>query len=166
MSPAVGCGITHLRICVSMNKQDKVGATPGGVWSDALNCWRQLPNKVFFFVLLAAWLALFQFLGNSTFGYVDTPSLPHWMYNAYNSSSATADDGHGNLIPFVVLALFWWKRKELLAGRFQTWWSGLLLVGAALALHVLGYVVQQPRISIVALFTGVYGLMGLAWGPR
>ena len=39
-----------------------------------------------------------------------------------------------------------------------------LLVALALGLHVVGYMVQQPRISIVALFTGVYGLTGLAWG--
>jgi exosortase len=33
-----------------------------------------------------------------------------------------------------------------------------------MALHVLGYVVQQPALSILALFMGIYGLMGLAWG--
>ena len=33
-----------------------------------------------------------------------------------------------------------------------------------MVLHILGYALQQPRISIVALFTGIYGLMGLAWG--
>jgi exosortase len=128
------------------------------------DCWRRLPNKGFFFLLLAAWLALFQFLGNSTFGYIDTPSLMRWMLNAYNS--AGSEDGHGVLIPFVVLALFWWKRKELLAQRLEVWPPGLALLALALVLHVLGYLMQQPRISIVALFTGIYGLMGLAWGPR
>ena len=44
-----------------------------------LECWHRLPNKGLFLVLLAAWLALFHFLGNSTFGYVDTPSLLGWM---------------------------------------------------------------------------------------
>lgn len=129
-------------------------------------CWQRLPDKGLFFGLLAAWLALFHFFGNSTFGYVDTPSLFHWMYNAYNSQSPTADDGHANLIPFVVLGLFWWKRKELLGQPMRTWWPGLLVVGGALALHVVGYVVQQPRLCIMALFTGIYGLMGLAWGAR
>jgi len=151
---------------MGMATQDKAGGALSGFWPEACRCWWRLPDKAFFFVLLAAWLALFQFLGNSTFGYIDTPSLLRWMYNAYNNPSAAADDGHGNLIPFVVLALFWWKRKELLAARFQTWWPGLLLVGVALALHVAGYVTQQPRISIVALFAGIYGLMGLAWGPH
>jgi exosortase len=31
-------------------------------------------------------------------------------------------------------------------------------------LHVVGYFVQQPRLSIVALLLGIYGLMGMAWG--
>ena len=118
-------------------------------------CWQRLPDKGLFFGLLAAWLALFHFVGNSTFGYVDTASLFEWMYNAYNSKSPTADDGHANLIPFVVLALFWWKRKELLAQPMNTWWPGLILVALALALHIVGYVVQQPRLCIVGLFTGI-----------
>ena len=113
-----------------------------------------------------AWLALFQFLGNSTLGYISTPSLLSWMNAVYvsNPDANGSDDSHGKLIPFVVLALFWWKRKQLLALPLRTWWPGLLLVALALGLHVLGYMVQQPRISIVALFTGIYGLMGLAWG--
>ncbi len=129
-------------------------------------CWERLPNKALFFGLLAAWLALFHFLGNSTFGYVDTPSLFHWMWNAYDSKSVAADDGHGKLIPLVVLGLFWWKRNELLALPLQTWWPGLLVLGVAILLHLFGYLVQQPRLCIVALFTGLYGLMGLVWGTR
>ncbi len=138
----------------------------GNFLADGRSCWQRLPNKGLFFTLLAAWLALFCLLGNSTFGYIDTPSLPRWMHNAYNSPGPAADDGHGNLIPFVVLALFWWKRKELLDLPLATWWPGMVLVGLGLVLHVLGYVVQQPRISIVGMLAGIYGLMGLAWGPR
>jgi exosortase len=133
---------------------------------DFVDCWRRLPNKGFFFLLLAAWLALFQFLGNSTLGYLHTPSLLRWMYIVYRARSdpSASDEGHGLLVPFIVLGLMWWKRKELLTLPIQLWWPGLLLIGFALALHVIGYVVQQPRISIVALFTGIYGIMGLAWG--
>jgi exosortase len=133
-----------------------------------MECWQRLPNKGFFLVLLVAWLALFQFLGNSTLGYVSTPSLLSWMKAVYvsNPDANGSDDSHGKLVPFVVLALFWWKRKQLLAQPLRTWWPGLLLVALGLALHVLGYMAQQPRISIVALFTGIYGLMGLAWGPQ
>ena len=129
------------------------------------SAWTQLPNKIFFFALLAAWLALFQFLGNSTLGYVHSSSLFAWMHDAYRShNNADNDDAHGKLIPFLVMGLFWWKRKELLASSFRLWWPGLLFLAGGVMLHVLGYVLQQPRLSIVALFAGIYGLMGLAWG--
>ena len=58
---------------------------PLNFWQDTVDCWRRLPNKAFFFGLLAAWLALFQFLGNSILGYVHTSSLFVWMYESYHS---------------------------------------------------------------------------------
>jgi exosortase len=135
---------------------------PPDWWRDTVDCWHRLPNKAFFFVLLAAWLALFQFLGNPILGYVHTPSLFSWMIGAYNSPDS--DDGHGNFIPFLVIGLFWWKRRELLAQPLNLWWPSLLILAAALMLHVAGYAVQQPYLCIAALFAGIYGLMGLAWG--
>ena len=134
-------------------------------WADTVDCWRQLPNKIFFFSLLAAWLALFQFLGNSVFGYVHNPSLLYWMYNSYQGDKVSQDDAYGNLIPFLVIGLYWWKRRELLALPLRIWPPALLLVVLGVALHITGYVIQEPRLSIVAMFTGIYGLMGLAWGP-
>ena len=133
---------------------------------DFLECWHRVPNKGLFLVLLAVWLALFHFLGNATLGYIPTPSLLGWMHAAYasNPDASGSDESHGKLIPLVVLAIFWWKRKQLVALPLKMWWPGLLLVALALGLHVVGYMVQQPKISIVALFAGIYGLMGLAWG--
>lgn len=135
-----------------------------GFREELAECWKALPNKTLFFTLLALWLALFQFLGNSTFGYVDTASLFYWMYDSYNAP--ISEDGHGNLIPFVVLGLFWWKRDILMAAPKRNWSPAMVGIAGALVLHVLGYIAQQPRISIVALFTGIYFLMGLAWGPE
>ncbi|HTL56896.1 MAG TPA: exosortase/archaeosortase family protein [Candidatus Limnocylindrales bacterium] len=132
------------------------------------HCWQKMPNKVFFFVLLASWIALFHFLGNSTFGYAPTPSLLVWMYDAFTRNGQdllNSDEAYGLLIPFVVLALFWWKRRELLSLELRVWPPGLALVATGLGFHVLGYLVQQPRLSIIGMFTGVYGLIGLAWGP-
>jgi exosortase len=135
---------------------------------DFLDCWHRLPNKGFFLILLAAWLLLFQFLGNSTLGYIKTSSLLAWMHAAYQPSTdaGTMDDSHARFIPFVVLGLFWWKRKQLMALPLRAWWPGLLLLASALGLHLLGYMGQQPKISIIALFTGIYALMGLAWGRQ
>jgi exosortase len=123
--------------------------------------WRELPDKAFFFVLVTAWLALFHFLGNSTFGYTNTPSLFGWMKFVFSGS---AEESHGFLIPLAVLALFYWKRKTLLSVQKQVWWPALGMILLALFLHVLGFLVQQTRISIVAFFLGLYGLTGLVWG--
>jgi exosortase len=135
---------------------------------DFVDSWQRLPNKGFFFILLVAWLALFQFLGNSTMGYLRTPSLLRWMYIIYRAHGdpSASDEAHGLLVPFIVLGLLWWKREQLLALPLQLWWPGLLLMSLALGLHLIGYVVQQPRISIVALFTGIYGITGLVWGRQ
>src|SRR5476651_2703740 len=132
--------------------------------ADTVDCWHRLPNKGFFFALLAAWLALFQFLGNSILGYVHTPSLFAWLYNLYNIGGDENDSSYGNLIPFLVAGIFWWKRKELLALPLKLWWPGMLMLAAALVLHILGFILQQPMLSVVALFAGIYALTGLAWG--
>ena len=133
-----------------------------------MDCWQRLPNKGFFLILLTIWLALFQFLGNSTLGYTPTASLLQWMYATNTAGGANLLDSEGAftlLIPFVVLFLFWLKRRELMGLELKLWWPGLFFIALGLSLHLLGYAVQQPRISILALFAGIYGLTGLAWGP-
>ena len=133
-------------------------------WKDTVYCWQRLPNKALFFTLFAAWVLLFQFWGNSIFSYVHTPSLFAWLHYLYTVGGENNDSSYGELIPFLVVGLFWWKRKELLALPLQAWWPGLLLLAAALALHLCGFLVQQPILSILALFAGIYALTGMAWG--
>jgi exosortase len=131
----------------------------------ALRCpdeWRVLPNRAFFFILAAIWVTLFVFFGNSTFGYVNSTSIFWWAFDIYTSPNS--DGQYGLLIPFVVLVLYWWKRKELVAQPPGLWAPGILLFGAGLLTHLLGYVVQQPRLSYIGFFIGLYGLTGLAWG--
>jgi exosortase len=133
-----------------------------------LDCWKKLPNKAFFFCLLVAWLALFHFVGNSTMGYIRTPSLFVWLFDAFGGRAPDpmqADSIYGLLVPLVVVGLFWIKRRELLAVKPHSWGLGLGLVVLGLALHVLGYAVQVAHISVVGLFVGLYGITGLTWGP-
>lgn len=132
-----------------------------------LDFWSRLPNKAFFLTLTTIWLGLFFLLGNSTLGYVSSPSLFSWVLNAYHPAGKyfDSDDGHGVLVPLIVLALLWWKRKQLMSVQLTTWWPALLLLALALAFHICGFLVQQPRLSLVAFFMGLYALMGLAWGP-
>lgn len=134
--------------------------------TDFLRVWHQLPYKGAFFALLAAWCALFHFLGNSALGYIASNSLFQWMFEAYTAGGHDlgAEDAYGLMVPFVVLALMWWKRKDLLSSELKPWAPSLLIVAVGLFLHLLGYSIQQQRISIVGLFIGIYGLTGLAWG--
>jgi exosortase len=123
----------------------------------------RLPDKGMFVLLLGLWLGLFHFLGNSTLGYVDTASLFAWMDYSYGNR---VDDEHGYLIPLLVLTLLWWNKDELAVIPKRVWWPGLILLAFSLALHVVGFQVQQARISIVAFFAGGYALMGILWGPQ
>jgi exosortase len=157
--------MSYLRHTLSrMNDTKTVPANHPDLLEEIHDCWRRLPSKAFFFTLLTAWLVLFQFFGNPNMGYIHSPSLFGWMWEAYNGAGASSNDAYGNLIPFIVLGLFWWKRRELLKLPLTFWPPALLLIFFGLALHVLGYVVQESRISIVAMFLGIYGLMGLTWG--
>lgn len=124
--------------------------------------WRQLPNRPTFVVLLTAWIALFSIWGNPTFGYLDSPSLFAWMFDIY--TSPLNDEEHGLLIPFVVLAIFWWKRRELVAKPTEFWPPAAFLVLLALLLHLVGYLIQQQRLSVMAFMLGLYALTGLVWG--
>jgi exosortase len=148
---------------------------------DFQECWRQLPNKGFFLILVAAWLALFQFVGNSTLGYVHSPSLFRWVMDAYHPRLADwlrsfdvdaishwmgeADEGVGVIAPMAVLGLYWWKRKQLMALPLRAWSPGVAVVALALVMHIFAYLIQQPKLSLVAFFVGLYGLTGMAWGP-
>jgi exosortase len=123
---------------------------------------KALPDKAVLAVLLAAWVLLFQYLGWTTTVAGKTGSLFAWMWGKWDDPAN--DAGHGKLIPFVVLAILWARRERLVKSVSGVWWPPLLAVGLALALHVAGFVVQQPRLSMVALFFGAWGLVGLVWG--
>jgi exosortase len=121
-----------------------------------------LPDKAALLLLLAAWVLLFQYVGWTSTVAGKTGSLFAWMWGKWDDPSN--DAGHGKLIPFVVLAILWARRERLVKSAAGVWWPPLLAVGLALALHVAGFVVQQPRLSMIALFFGAWGLVGLVWG--
>jgi exosortase len=124
--------------------------------------WGALPEKAVFGMLLAAWVLLFQYYGWTTAIAGQTGSLFDWMWGKWTDPAN--DAAHGKLIPWVVLGVLWFRRERLARSVAGVWWPGLLAVGLALALHVAGFVVQQPRFSMVAFFFGAWGLTGLVWG--
>lgn len=135
-------------------------------WADAKSHWDRFPNKGLFFGLLIPWLLLFQLLGNGTFGYIDTASLFKWMWVVHTQSADESEQGPGMLAPLLVAVLFWLKRKELAKLELKCWGPALALLMLGVGLHTLGYLIQQPRLSIIAFFTGLYAMMGMAWGPK
>src|SRR5438132_6820666 len=126
-----------------------------------VRCWRALPFKGVFLIIFLAWLALFHFVGNSTLGYTNTPSLFMWLDWVVKQ---TEDDQHVPWVLAGVLALLWWKRREVLRVAKRQWWPALVVVGLGIVLHAMGYMVQQTRISLIGFFVGIYGIVGLVWG--
>ena len=140
------------------NSSQSTPASTRGAWHDP---WRQLPNWGALLGLLAAWIVLFHFLGNSTLGYVHSPSVFRWWIWTMNGIQ---DQEHAYFMPAVVLGLLWWRREALAALPKRVWWPAILLFVLAIAVHVVGYLVQQTRLSVAAFFVGIYALTGLVWG--
>lgn len=136
-------------------------AEKGGFLPELRELGDTIPHKALFAVLLTAWVALFHFLGNPTLGYIATRSMFGWMKSSYDQST---DDSLGLLVPVIVFALLWWKREELMAVRKNVWWPPLALFVFGVLLHVIGYTVQQTRLSVVGFFCGLYAMTGLLWG--
>lgn len=144
-------------------------------------------------VCALAGLVVFQFFGNGSRGYIDTSSLFYWWgFQWFNPGSETE---HGPMILGLSVWLFWRNLKQTSDVRGQTSEDGdqrsgeqgfsLQSTGSSdlkseisnfkcaaaaavfgLALHGLGYAVEQARISIVALLVFAWGVLALAGGPR
>jgi exosortase len=141
---------------------EATGAGSQPAWLEFRRYWDRLPDKGWFLALLGAWAVLFHFFGTTQFNFSRTPSLFEWMYGAWDAPAM--DSSHGKLVPFVVVALLWFKRQQLARCIPAVGWPGLPLLGVALALHAAGFLAQQPRLSMVAFFLGLYSLIGVVWG--
>ena len=130
----------------------------------------------------AAGVGLFQWFGNATRGYIPTRSLFWWWsYQWFNPGS---ESQHGPLILALVIWLLWRNLRE--GAKCQVpgaknselntepaeqnpglgvWPPALAMLGG-LALHLLGYAVQQTRISIVGLLLFTWGVLALGGGRR
>lgn len=128
------------------------------------DCGRRLPDKGYFLALLAGWIALFQMFGVSTRSMNTGPSLLEWLWAYYGLPALDAE--YAKLIPFAIVAILWHKRAHLLGQISETRWPSLILLGSALVLHVAGFAAQQPSLSALGFFLGLYSLVGLTWGAQ
>lgn len=114
----------------------------------------------------AAGFAVFQLFGNASRGYIDTRSLFWWWGWQWANPASEAE--HGWLILGLSCWLFWRNlknAKEGADGRGDGWWSLTAMV-TGLLVHLLGYAVQQTRISIVGFLLFTWGVLALAGGRR
>jgi EpsI family protein len=109
--------------------------------------------------------AVFQFCGNATLGYIHTRSLFWWWGSQWFDPAAESE--HGLLILGLSVWLLWRNLRsgDEPAGRPVGGAAVAAMLGA-LALHLLGYAVQQTRLSIVALLLFTWGVLALAGGRR
>jgi exosortase len=144
-------------------EEKKSGSMLSEFMEEVPRVWKALPHKLLFGILLLAWIALFQFWGNSSFGYYDTKSMFVWLNTDYTQMP---DDEHGKIVPLIILAILWIKREPLLKAAGNTWWPAYGLLLFAIALHLAGHSVQQVRVSAVAFGIGLYALTGIVWGRQ
>jgi EpsI family protein len=122
---------------------------------------------------------VFQFFGNATRGYIDTPSLFVWWVKQWMDPGAETE--HGWLILGISAWLLWRNLKKaergtLSAERGQELPSSgvprsafsapLAALLGGLAGHTFGYALQQTRVSIVGFLLFTWGVLLLGGGRR
>ncbi len=129
-------------------------------------------------VCVLAGFVVFQWFGNSTRGYIDTRSLFYWWGFQWTNPGSECE--HGWLILGLSVWLFWRNLREgsresetrIDSGNRESrienrkFVAPLVAMLGGLALHLLGYVMQQARLSIGGLLLFTWGALTFAKGPR
>ena len=110
--------------------------------------------------------ALLHFCGNAVRGYIDTKSLFHWWF--YQLLNPASEAEHGWLILGLSGWLFWRNLHGARTGAADAGavWPAAIALTGGLALHALGFVAQQTRISILAFLIILWGVLRLGGGRR
>ena len=137
--------------------EDAASADPASLGPDRMRWWAAGACA------LAGFL-LFQFLGNSGLGYINTHSLFYWWgYQWVNPDSETE---HGVLILGISAWLLWRNlgRDARDGGGFGR--AAVTAMAGGVLLHVVGFVASQARVSILGLLLFAWGVLGLGGGRR
>lgn len=125
------------------------------------------PSRVPALVCALAGAVVFQFFGNATRGYIDSASLFYWW--GFQWTNAGSETEHGWLVLGLSAWLLWRNVRAgdgRIAPAVESVAPAIVALAIALALHVLGFVAQQARISILALLLFIWGVIRLAGGRR
>lgn len=107
---------------------------------------------------------VFQFYGNATLGYIQTASLFKWW--AFQWINPASETQHGLLV--LVLSAWLLRRNLGRSPEPSENWNGraVLAMVVGLALHALGFVAEQARVSILGLLIFAWGVVALGGGRR
>lgn len=141
---------------------DGVKTNSAVIWSDRWRLGALTSNELmtigFVSVLIGMLFVMFHLLGN-TVANVESKSAFTWMIARWgDKESFGADYSHGYLIPFVSLAVIWYKRDDFFAVSKQVCQLGLFVIIAALVMHWMGAKMQQTRISLISLILLIWGI--------
>lgn len=103
---------------------------------------------------------VFHFHGNSQETASCGQSLFRWL-----ASRWTGDFSYCNLIPVAALFALWLRRRQIADAPKRVFWPAGALFLFALALHWLGVLAQQPRISAAAFILVLFSLPSFLYGP-
>ncbi len=113
----------------------------------------------FWTVVVAGLFFLFHLHGNSQEVATCRRSLFLWL-----NSRWVGDYAYCMVLPLASLLALWIRRREIAAApRRANWWGALLIVGA-LAIHWVGVLAQQPRLSAGGLIILLWSLPFLIYG--
>lgn len=126
--------------------------------------WRGLSGAAqleigFWAVVVGLLFFLFHLHGNSQEIAACRHSLFRWL-----DSRWTGDYAYCRFLPLASLYALWRRRREIAAAPRRSDWRGAFVVAAALVLHWLGVLAQQPRISAVGFILLLWGLPFLIYG--
>lgn len=118
-------------------------------------------------VCAVAGFVVFQFWGNASQGYVRSGSLFWWWASQWIDPQA--DSEHGWLILGLSAWLFWRNLNQQKTAPDvppqNPWMTGGAMV-AGLLVHLVGFVMQQARVSILGFILFAWGWAMLAGGTR
>jgi len=126
--------------------------------------WSRLSNsarrEIGFWAVVAGMLFfMFHLHGNSQEVATCRHSLFLWLRSRWQG-----DYAYGMFLPLASLFALWRRRREIAAAPTGVDWRGAGVVAAALFLHWLGVLAQQPRISAAGLIFLLWGLPFLIYG--
>jgi exosortase len=122
------------------------------------------PRPLYAILCGGACVALFQFWGNATHGYIASDSLFYWW--GFQWVNPDSENEHAWLVLALSVFLLWRNLRRDNGDQQSDGIKSAAALALGLLLHALCFVAQQPRLSIAALLLCIWGVLVLGGGRR